>query len=67
MSAQLRPSLGPRLEHGGELAEGRVSEEGREAVAEEPSCDDVVAVAVRAERGLRVVDVEDAQALEPDA
>ena len=66
MSALLRPLSGQVSSIGGELAERRVTEKGREAVPDEPSCDDVVAVAVRAERGLRVVYVEDAQPLEPE-
>ncbi len=44
-----------------------MSEEGREAVPEEAPRDNVVAVAVRAERCLRVVDMEDSKALEADA
>ena len=56
----------PRLGDCGQSAEGGVAEERREAVADEPLADELVPVAVGAERRLRVVHVKDAQAVEPD-
>ena len=44
-----------------------MAEERRQAVAEHPVGDDLVAIAIRSEWGLRVVDVEKSQALEPEA
>ncbi len=55
-----------RLEHGREPLEPRVGEEDSEPFAHQSFADVVVPVAVRAERRLRVVDVEGAQTVEPD-
>ena len=44
-----------------------MTEEGREPVADEPVADELMSVAVRPERGLRVVRVEYANPLDPDA
>ena len=43
-----------------------MAEEGCEPVADEALADELVAIAIRAERCLRVVHVEDAEAVEPD-
>ena len=57
----------PGLRDRRKAGEGGVAEEGREPVADEPPADELVAVAVRAERRLRVVHVQDAEPIEPDA
>ena len=44
-----------------------MAEEGRKAVTDEAARDDVVPIAVRAERCLRVVDVEEPQPVEADS
>ena len=44
-----------------------MAEEGREPVADEAVGHELVPVAVRAERRLRVVHVQDAEPVEPDA
>ena len=66
MSSRLSPSVGTTSRERREVAEGGVAEEGRETVAEDAFGDDLVPVDVRAERRLRVVDVEQAEPLEPD-
>ena len=55
----------PGLHDRGKGLERRMTEECREPVADEPLADELVAIAVRAERRLRVVHVEDSQPLEP--
>ncbi|MGH3113607.1 MAG: hypothetical protein ACRDOP_09080, partial [Gaiellaceae bacterium] len=60
--------VGPRgLEDGGQPLEALVREKRSEALAHLAGADVGVAVAVRAERCRRVVDVQAAQAVEPDA
>ena len=61
-----RTSTPAGLHDCGQILEGRVAKEGGEPGAEQPVTHPCVPVAVRTERGLRVVDVEAAEPVEAD-